>query len=143
MKQPKSTDSIYRLLPNEYIRFEYTYKLGCCCFSSKITTITNMRLITRIIETPTIFSRKTSTGKEKIKVIYLTNISSIKQIQSAISPSRSKWLIKCIKILTCTCSNEDTEWLDLCYGIQNLAMETTESMVETNDIRRTSLVERF
>ncbi|CAF2431581.1 unnamed protein product [Rotaria sp. Silwood2] len=143
MQQPESRDSIFTLMPNEYIRFEYTYKLGCCCFSSRITTVTNMRLITHIIKTPTIFSRKTSTGKEKIKVIYLANMSNNKQIQSATSSSRNKWWIKCSDVLSCTCSNQDIEWLDLSYDMQNLAMETTNSTVETNNIRKASLVERF
>ncbi|CAF0724715.1 unnamed protein product [Rotaria sordida] len=143
MQQPKSTNSIFTLLPNEYILFEYTYKLGFCCFSSRTTTVTNMRLIIRIIKTPTLFSRKTSTGKEKSKIINLTDITNIKQIQSAILSNQNKWWIKCIDILTCTCSNQDIEWLDLCHDIQNLAMETTESTMEINNIQKTLLVERF
>jgi hypothetical protein len=135
-QQPQSTNSIFTLLPDEYIRFEYNYKPGCCCFSSKTTTVTNMRLITRVIKTPTIFSRQTSTGKEKNKEIFLTNINNIKQIKSAIPSSQNKWWMKCLDILTCQCDNEQINWLELCRGMENLSMNT-------NDKQKTVLIQKF
>jgi hypothetical protein len=129
-QQPGSINSIFTLMPDEYIRFEYNYKPGCCCFSSKTTTVTNMRLITRIIKPPTICSKQTSTGEEKGKMIFLTDIHNIKQIQSAIPTSQNKWWMKCIDILTCSCSNQQIDWLETCRGIENLAMDTTESTVK-------------
>jgi hypothetical protein len=138
-QQPKSIEPIFELMPDEYIRFEYNYKPGCCCFSSKITTVTNMRLITRVIKTPTIFSSNTSTGKEKQKTIYLTDINNIQQLQSAIPSSQNNWWMKCIDVLTCTCSNQQIDWLESCRGIENLAMEKTESTI----IQKSSLVEKF
>jgi hypothetical protein len=143
IQQPESIDSIFTLMPDEYIRFEYHYKPGCCCFSSKITKVTNMRLITRVIKTPTICSRKTSTGKEKGKTIFLTDIKNIKQIQSAIPSSQNKWWMKCIDILTCTCLNQQIDWLESCHGVENLAMDTNESTVKNNDGQETILVEKF
>ncbi len=142
-QQPEPTNAKFKLKPDEYIRFEYTYKPGCCCFSSKITTITNMRLITRVIKTPTICSRKTSTGKEKVNVIYLTDINNVKQIQSAIPSSQNKWWMKCIDILTCTCSNGQIDWLESCRGVENLAMETNETTMKSNDVQKTILTEKF
>jgi hypothetical protein len=89
-----------------------------------------MRLITRIIKPPTICSKQTSTGEEKGKMIFLTDIHNIKQIQSAIPTSQNKWWMKCIDILTCSCSNQQIDWLETCRGIENLAMDTTESTVK-------------
>jgi hypothetical protein len=142
-QQPESANSIFALMPDEYIRFEYNYKPGCCCFSSRTTIITNMRLITRVIKPPTICSRKTSSGKEKDKMIFLTDINNIKQIQSAIPSSQNTWWMRCIDILTCTCSNQQIDWLESCRGFENLAMNTNETTVKTNDIQKQILVEKF
>jgi len=142
-QQPESTDSIFTLRPDEYIRFEYNYKPGCCCFSSKTTTVTNRRLITRVTKTPTLCSRKTSTGKEKGKAIFLTDINNIKQIQSAIPSSQNKWWMKCLDILTCTCSNQQIDWLESCRGVENLAMDSTEFNEKNNDVQKIISVEKF
>lgn len=142
-QQPTSTNSLFTLLPDEYIRLEYQYKPGCCCFSTKITTITNLRLITRTIKTPRIFSKKTSTGKEKNQVIFLTNINNVKQIESAIPLSQNKWWMKCLNIFTCTCLNQQIDWLELCRGNDNLTFEINESTIQTNDNQDSSLVEKF
>jgi hypothetical protein len=142
-QQPVSTDSKLRLLPDEYIRVEYNYKPGCCCFSSKIVTVTNMRLITRVIKTP-ICSRKTSTGEEKVSVMYLANINDIKQIQSIMPSNQKKWWMKYMDILTYTCSNEQDNCLESGGGgVENLAMDTTESEVESNKVQKTISVEKY
>ncbi len=130
-QQPQSTNSIFTLLPDEYIRFEYTYKPGCCCFSSKTTRITNMRLITRITKPPTICSKQTSTGDEKVKTIFLTDMNNIKQIKSAIPSSQNKWWMKCLDILICQCENEQIDWLELFRTM------------DTNESTKTIPIEKF
>ncbi|CAM4787339.1 unnamed protein product [Rotaria magnacalcarata] len=142
-KQPEPVILNFRLMPDEYIRFEYNYKPGCCCFTSKTTTVTNLRLLTDVIKTPTIFSKQTSTGKQTQKIMYLANINDIKQLASPIPSSQNKWWMKCIDILTCSCSSSEVEWLDLCHGVDNVAFDTTEFTMETNNMQKQSLVERF
>ena len=127
IRQPKLTDSVFTLMPDEYIRFEYTYKPGCCCFSSKRTIITNRRLVTCAVKTPAIFSNKTSTVKGKYKMIYFADISDLKQLQMAISSMQYTWWMKCIDTLTCTCSNQEMDWLESCCDIKNLSMDTGEN----------------
>lgn len=133
------------LMPNEYVRFEYTYKPGFGCFSSKTTTVTNMRLITHIVKTPGIFSSKTSTGEQKKKIMYLSNISNIKQLRSAIPSSQNQrtWWIKCINMLTCTCPSENIAWLELCHDMKDKQMDSAESTMISNEQQQSSLVERF
>jgi hypothetical protein len=142
-EQPESTSSVFTLMSDEYIRFEYNYKPGCCCFSAKRTIITNMRLITRVIETPSICSRKTATGTEKNSMIFLTDINNIKQIQSAIPSSKNKWWIKCMEIFTCTCSNQQIDWLESCRGVENLAMDLTDYAAKRNDVQETLFIQKF
>lgn len=142
-EQPASINSIFTLMPDEYIRFQYDYSPGCFCFSNKITTVTNMRLITRTIKTPTICSRQTSTGKEKSKMIFLTDITNVKQIQSAIPSTQNKWWMKCLDILTCKCANQQINWLELCRVTENLTMKTNESAMQKNDGDRRVLIEKF
>ncbi|CAF5229724.1 unnamed protein product, partial [Rotaria magnacalcarata] len=57
--------------------------------------------------------------------------------------SQNKWWMKCIDILTCSCSSSEVEWLDLCHGVDNVAFDTTEFTMETNNMQKQSLVERF
>lgn len=142
-KQPESTISRFRLMPNEYIRFEYTYKPGCCCFGSKTTTVTNMRLLTNVIKAPTIFSKKTSSGKEEQRIMYLDNLTDVKQLKSAIPSSHNRWWTKFTDILTCNCSDQNVEWLELCRGIDNLALNTTESTADIDHDCKTTSVEKF
>ncbi len=122
-QQPQSRSSMSTLMPDEYVRFEYTYKPGCCCFSTKTTTVTNMRLITRVTKPPSICSRQTCVGEEKVKTIFLTDINNIKQLKSAIPSSQNKWWMKCLDIITCQCENEQIDWLESCR-----AMDTNESI---------------
>ncbi|UJR37912.1 hypothetical protein I4U23_030600 [Adineta vaga] len=142
-QQPRSINSTIDLLPDEYIRFEYNYKPGCCCFTSKITTITNKRLITQTIKTPTICSKKTSSGPETIKIIDLTDIHDMKQLRSAIPSSRNTWWMKCIDILSCRYSNQQINWLESCRGVDNLAMDTHTSIRTTEDTKPSILTEKF
>jgi len=123
-------------MPDEYIQFEYNYKPGCCCFSSKTTIVTNMRLITRVSKPPGICSKQTSIGKETEKMIFLTDVNSIKQLESAIPSSQNTWWMKCFRILTCTCSEPEIDWLESCRGLDHLA-ETTERT------QKSILTERF
>lgn len=143
-EQPTSTNSIFALMPDEHIRFEYSYKPGCCCFSSKTTIVTNMRLITRVTETPGICSKKTSTGKEKEKMIFLTDINNINQLRSAIPSSRNTWWMKCLNLFTCACANQPIDWLESCREIDNLAMDTkSETAVKPEQIQKSILVQKF
>jgi hypothetical protein len=96
-----------------------------------------------VVKTPPICSRKTSTGEEKGTTIYLTDIHNIKQIQSAIPSSQNKWWMKCIDILTCSSSNEEIDWLESCRGVENFAMDTTESMGKTKEAQNIISVEKF
>ncbi|CAF0721565.1 unnamed protein product [Adineta steineri] len=138
-QQPESRNSTFTLMPDEYVRFEYNYKPGCCCFSSKTTTITNMRLMTRTIETPTIGSRKTASGKERTNTKYIPDINNVKQLQSAIPISQNTWWMKLLDILTCRCSNQQIDWLESCLGMEN----SNESTVKPIDLKEPTLVERF
>jgi hypothetical protein len=130
--QPASKLSTFDLLPDEYVRYEYSYKPGCLCFSTKITTITNKRLITQVIKTPGICSRKTSTGSEKTKVIDLKDIHNIEQLRSAIPSSRNPWWMKCIDIFTCRCSNEQIDWLESCYEMDMKASSKGQENVQAS-----------
>ena len=142
-QQPQSTNSIFTLLPNEYIRFQYSYKPGCFYFSTNITTITNMRLITHMIKRRDLLSTKTSVGKEKGKMIFLGDIDSLKQIQSVIPTNKTKWWIKCLDILTCNCSNERIDWLELCRGTDHLPTINNESKEKPKTGQKKMLIEKF
>ena len=124
-QQLQSIDSIFTLMPDEYIRFEYSYKLGFCYFTTKTTTVTNMRLITHVIKAPGIFSYKTSPGKEKAKMVFLTDVNNLEQIKSAIPSRETKRWMKCLDILTCNCSSKRTDWLKFCHATDNLAMNNS------------------
>lgn len=143
-EQPQFNDSIFTLMPDEYIRFEYKYKPGCCHFSTITTTVTNMRLIRRVIKAPGIFSYRTSPSEEKTRMVFLTDDNKLKQIKSAISSSETKWWMKLLNIFTCNYSNEPLDWLQLWYATDNLAINNiNESSVKTNDDGMNILIEKF
>ena len=142
VQQPKPTNPTLGLLPDEYIRFDHVHKPGCCCFTSKITTVTNQRLITRTIKPPPIFSKRTSCKSGPVKIRSLTDIHNVKELRSAIPSSENTWWMKCIDILTCGCWSPQINWLESC-GVDNLAMETPTSTRKSEALRTSILVEKF
>lgn len=142
-QQAKPKSSILTLMPDEFIRFEYTYKPGCFCFSSKITTVTNMRLITQRIKPPGLFSSRTATGQEKNTIVFLTNIHRIEQIRSAIPSSRTQWWTKCWRMATCSIPDEDIDWLALCRADEACRIDGTRSTMIKSVVPEFELVEKF
>lgn len=102
-----------------------------------------MRLIIRMIKRPGLFSAKTSTGEEKSTMIFLGDIDSIRQIQSIIPPRRTKWWMTWLDILTCTCSNERIDWLELCRGTDYPSTTNSEPKWKIKNGRKKMLIEKF
>ena len=140
IQQPRLTDSIFQLMPDEYIRFEYIDNPGCCCFSSTTTIVTNMRLISRVIKPAKICSKQTSSGEEYVSMMFLTDIHDIKQIHSAIPASRLPCWRQCLEIITCSCANPKIDWLNSCREVKNLPGDP--SIIDRNNLEP-SLIEKF
>ena len=121
--QPQSTRSLFALMPDEFVRYEYTYKPGCCCFTSKTTTVTNMRLITRTVKTPSFWSNQTTTGQERESMVFVTDIHNAKQIRPAIPTSEMRWWLRIIELLTCSFAHEKIDWLESCRDAHDSSMQ--------------------
>jgi hypothetical protein len=143
-QEPKSDDHSLNMLPNEFIRFEYMHKPGYCCFSSKTTIVTNMRLITRVVRSPILCSKQTSSGKQYETAIFLNDIHHVEQLHSAIPSSNVRWWMKCFDMILCSCAEHKINWLDSCHEMNNQsANRIVLTSLENNTQQTLVLKEKF
>lgn len=139
----EQNDFNIQLLPDEYVRFEYKHRSAFFSSSSKTTIVTNMRIITRIVEVPRFFSMKTGVGRTQESTVFFKDLENIDQLRpGTLSNQKRCWTNLCERYF-CLCDDDPIDWSEICRNTSSQKPIYAEPVRKKNSAIPKILIEKF